>query len=86
MITIPELIKIDPESVFAKGECTIPELHPEQIRWVAVRGQIHDWCIYYHFANHTYHQVEIGGDKIKNPKVIKQLVNCSDDAFKMYRL
>jgi len=47
-----EQLKEMPEGIFAKGEfidgpegCNIANTG-KTVRWVAVRGYIHDWCIY----------------------------------------
>ncbi len=59
-----------------------------QIRWVATRGGIHDWAIYYHlidWINWTDEMIKKNGDKMHNEKSIKKCVPCDDEAFAMYR-
>lgn len=60
--------------------------------WVAVRGQIHDWAIYYAIGDKKnlelhwpFERIAECGDKIHSPSDIKELVACTDEAFKMYR-
>lgn len=55
------------------------------LRWVAVRGQIHDWKIYCHWADKSEDWIRRQGDKVHNDENIKKLVPCDDEAFKMYR-
>jgi hypothetical protein len=91
MLTLAELKAIPPNTIFARG---VVENSPEGIfmtrdggllRWVAVRGGIHDWCIYCLFASSTWSAVKTRGDKITQEAHIKKLVPCTDEAFQMYR-
>ena len=72
------------------------EEHPhKQLRWVATRGRINDWTIYIGWElkgtkfplSEAFKNSEIArkGDKIYNPAIIRQLVPCDDEAFKLYR-
>lgn len=55
------------------------------LRWVATRGQIHDWAIYAHLAEHDAEYVKDYGDKVTNRQNIRKLVECDDEALEMYR-
>lgn len=55
------------------------------MRWVAKRGEINDWAIYIHWANHDEKFVMELGDKVRDEKNIKKLVPCTDEAFEKYR-
>ena len=55
------------------------------IRWIAVRGQIHDWKIYCLWADQDWEEIKRVGDKIHDDETIRRLVPCDDEAFKMYR-
>ena len=57
----------------------------ERLRWVAVRGGIHDWVIYCYWADATAEWIRDHGDKVHNENHIKKLVGCDDEAFNMYR-
>lgn len=57
----------------------------KMLRWVAVRGGIADWTIYTHWAIHHEDYIKAHGDKIYNPKYIRMLVPCNEEAFKAYR-
>ena len=57
----------------------------QQLRWVAVRGGIHDWTIYCHFAYHDIGWIMRQGDKVCIIDHIKKLVPCDDEALAMYR-
>lgn len=57
----------------------------KMLRWVAVRGGIHDWAIYCHFAFNPVEWILRFGDKVHFDSHIKKLVPCDDEAFKMYR-
>ena len=90
MLTI-EKLKEMAEGTFATGVATD---NPEGInmantnkdlRWVAVRGGIHDWDIYCHCANRSVEWIERHGDKVNRESHIRKLVECDDEAFNMYR-
>jgi len=71
-----------------------------KIKWVAIRGGIHDWAIYHSLdANFemadcldgdSHLQVGLeriarGGAKLRREDEIKKLVPCDKESFKMYR-
>jgi hypothetical protein len=82
---------MEPNTIFAKGEIydRPGELDMantnKKLRWVAVRGGIHDWAIYCHFAGRDWEWIRRYGDKVLMESDIKSLVPCDDEAFKMYR-
>lgn len=58
------------------------------LKWVAVRGQIHDWAIYIdnpHSLQQNYIQVSKYGDKIYTESHVRRLVDCDDEMFARYR-
>ncbi len=55
------------------------------LRWVAVRGGIHDWCIYCHYADKSVEWIKAQGDKVCIERNIKSCVPCDDESFAMYR-
>lgn len=75
-----------PNTVFATGTGTYPEVYHKEIRWVAVRGGIHDWAIYYHLSENDEYFIKTQGDKMFTESVIKRLVPCDDESYKIYRL
>ena len=90
MLTI-EKLKEMPEGLFASGVTTD---NPEGVnmtnsgkplRWVAVRGAIHDWTIYCHWVDSPNGWIERHGDKVCHENHIKKLIECDDKAFSMYR-
>ena len=80
-----------PRAIFALGESIdSPEginmtNSGKLLRWVAVRGGIHDWAIYCHFVEKSYEWIKDYGDKVCSEEHIKKLIDCNDEAFKMYR-
>jgi len=86
MITVGQLKEMKDGQRFATGVGTYPELHREEIRWVAVRGKGYfDWCIYYHFSFKKVEYITQSGDKIFSEEIIKRLVPCDDEAYGLYR-
>jgi hypothetical protein len=87
-------LQILPPGIFAQG-VTVDS--PEganmsntgnEIKWVAVRGEIHDWAIYVdnpYSPQYSFQGVADMGDKVHSEETIKRLVPCDDGAFKMYR-
>ena len=57
----------------------------KELRWVAVRGEIHDWAIYCHFSEHDTEWIRRQGDKVHMEENIKKLVLCDKEALRMYR-
>lgn len=58
----------------------------EQLRWVAVKGNGNDWCIYCLWADQsTFKMVETNGDKIRTKEYILNLVPCEEEVYKLYR-
>ncbi len=91
MLTLKKLKEMDPRTIFAKGEIVDS---PDGInmtgsgkllRWIAVRGMIHDWAIYCHWADKSYEWIRRSGDKVHSKENIKRVVNCTDESFEMYR-
>lgn len=92
-LTLQQLKDMQP-GIFAQGltiddptGCNIASTGIE-IKWVAVRGDIHDWCIYTdnpYMPQYSYEAVRDMGDKISSENNIKKLVPCDDEAFAMYR-
>ena len=86
-----EMLKEMKPGIFARGETTdSPEgcnitNSGDLLRWVAVRGGIHDWAIYCHFADKDWEWIRLNGDKIYNENNIRKIVECDDESFKMYR-
>ena len=78
MLTLKELKQMQSNIVFAQGE----DMH---FKWVAIRGEIHDWAVYQGAMYETYEEIARVGDKIYAEPIIKYLVPCDDEAFEMYR-
>ena len=75
-----------PGTIFSTGAGTIPQLHREiPVRWLAVRGGIHDWAIYYDREERSISAIRDYGNKVTSSSTIKELVPCDDEAFKLYR-
>ena len=91
MLTLEQLKAMKPNSIFASG-ITPDNVNGismsdsgNELRWVAVRGGIHDWAIYTHLSEKSIEWVKAHGDKVHYSKHIRKLVHCDDEAFAMYR-
>lgn len=85
MLTLERLKLMKKGEIIATGIVNDERLYNLDVRWVAVKGDIHDWAIYYH-TNKGVYWVRNHGNKLVINEVIKELVHCNVDAFKMYRL
>ena len=91
MLTLEKLKSMEQFSVFAVGTTVdSPEginmtNSGRKLRWVAVRGGIHDWAIYCHWDEYGYDWIKQFGDKVHDEDNIRKLVPCDDESFKMYR-
>ena len=90
MLTLENLKEMEPDTIFAKGivlddsDGVNMSNSGSEMKWVAVRGGIHDWAIYCGLQ-HDYLGVKMHGDKVFMEEHIKKLVPCDDAAFDMYR-
>jgi hypothetical protein len=84
-LSLEDLKNMEPGTVFANGVTLDERLYHKPVRWLAKRGRIHDWAIYYHLEEKSLAWVETSGDKCFTEGVIKELVPCDEKAFKMYR-
>ena len=91
MLTLEKLKEMKPDTIFAKGEIVdSPDginmtNSGKMLKWIVIRGGIHDWAIYCHLAEKDYEWIKDYGDKVHSKENIKKLVSCDDEAFKMYR-
>lgn len=85
MLTKKMLEAMPPGTVFATGVVSEPGLYMEPVRWLAKRGGIADWAIYYHRKEYELEWIKDYGDKCVTEKIIKKLVPCDEDTFKAYR-
>lgn len=83
-----------------EGGTLEPDGKSTKVRWVAIRGYIHDWAIYHsmdaNFIQADYlddpihleiseERIAKAGAKLYGEQDIKRLVPCNDEAFKIYR-
>lgn len=86
MMTLEELKNMEPHSVFATGITEDPRIFTEPVKWIAKRGLIHDWAIYYDRPEKTVAQIQSWGTKLYSTSIVKDLVPCDEEMIKMYRL
>ncbi len=90
-LTLQQLKDMKPDTIFMSGETTDgPEginmdNTGQSLKWVAVRGGIHDWAIYCDMAYKSEGEIRDMGNKVTSEENIKKLVPCDDEAFEMYR-
>ena len=93
MLTLDQLKAMPPGCAFATGTIenspegffVTREQQGRLIRWVAKRGGIHDWAIYYYWSEWDIQRILDNGGGVLNREVIRKMVPCDDEAFKMYR-
>jgi len=84
-LTLQNLKEMEAGTIIASGVDLYEELYKEPIKWVAIRGGIHDWSIYYGQPEMIDEYITAYGEKCHTESIIKELVPCNDEAFKMYR-
>ena len=80
-ITLQMLKDMEP-GIFASGEFLYDG---GMKKWVATRGGIWDWAIYYDLPYKTDQEVKDMGTKLHEMPKVKELVNCDEEALAMYR-
>lgn len=85
MLDLQMLEAMPAHTVFATDVTTDPRLYKDSIRWVAVKGGVTDWAIYYHREEKSVEFICREGDKIFTKEVIRKLVECTDEVFGKYR-
>lgn len=91
MLTLEKLKELPKHEIFAAGTANddpnglFMANTNRELRWVAVTGEIGDWCIYCHFADKDSDWIKNHGDKVVMENHIKKLVSCDKEAFEMYR-
>lgn len=82
-LSLKALKMMVPGEIIGKGQASI---NGSEIKWVAVKGHVVDWAIYYTTAvGSSYILVKDMGLKMISKKIIRSLVSCDDAAFKRYR-
>jgi len=91
MLTLEELKNMKPDTIFCSGVIENSSLgifmtrDGGMLRWIAIRGYKWDWAIYLGWEYRSKEWLMDHGDKVHDKKVIRRLIPCSDEAFKMYR-
>ena len=93
MLTLNKLKEMKAGTIFAKGSFMDNELGinvwntDKEMRWIAVRGGIHDWAVYYSPVDMdwTDEQIAKNGDKLYYLTSVSKLVNCDEESLKMCR-
>lgn len=91
MLKYKDLMEMTSGMIFKRGIATDDEKGINMlgtgrpIRWIAVRGMIHDWAIYCASEAFNEDYVRDYGDKVHDTETIRRLVKCTDKAFGMYR-
>lgn len=113
ILTIAQLKKMKPNTIFATGTGLIE--HPwfndakkflekdgrsVKVKWIAVRGRIHDWAIYHSMDANICHEdyfdclchlaapkklISDYGAKLHNTEKVQEFVPCDKEALEMYR-
>ena len=84
-LTVKQLEEMQP-GIFAKGETY--EDNGDTIHWVAVRGGIADWAVYYSYETGEvvdWDWIKDYGNKVITKEWIRELVPCTNEAFRKYR-
>lgn len=81
-LTLQQLKDMEPSTRFASGEFLYDGLFK---KWLAVRGGIWDWAIYYGEPYKDLDWITSWGTKLHDMSKVKELVDCNEKALGMYR-
>ncbi len=80
--------------IFVRGKDFLPN-DPEPIVFVAVKGGIEDWALYYKYDSYGsrhfqqiedfFQDIKQTGDKIHDRETLKSLVPVTDEVLALYR-
>lgn len=84
-LTLKDFKKIKPHAIFAFGYAR--DSDDVQMRWIAVKACNRgvDWAIYTGLPEESDDHIKRWGRKISNKTRIREMVNCTDDFFALYR-
>ena len=90
MLTLEKLEDMNPQTVFASGNISVEDYWDASkemmIDFVAIRGRIPDWTIYYALeGTRSMDWILSWGDKMRNKRSIQKCVPCNEEALEMYR-
>lgn len=91
MLTISDFNNINDGSVFSsevvidRPEGIVINNSGKSLRWVAKKGRIGDWALYIDSSEYSVHWIATYGQKIKDESIIRKILPCTDDVFKLYR-
>ena len=86
-INIELLKKFGNGEIFASGYLQDVRIAHQLVKWVAVSGNNHyDWAVYYGYPDMSNQKIADSGSKMFTLEVVKELVPCDEEAFKMYRM
>lgn len=74
-----------PGTVFGSGIIDNDLFHPLPVRWIAVRGEVDDWAIYYGPRHYTDRQLEVEGSKLYDKRWIRRVIHITEQAYRRYR-
>ena len=85
-LTLDKLKAFDSHTVFAKGYIyTEMGVNIPAFKFVAKRGLIDDWAMYFDSVDKSWKEVE-QGTKMRDEAAIKKTISCSKEVFERYRL
>lgn len=86
MLDLQTLEAMPAHTVFATKIVFDPRIYKRgKVRWLAKKGGVVDWAIYYHHATFGMEYIKSYGDKVFTKTLIRELVPCTDEVFEKYR-
>jgi hypothetical protein len=87
MVTKKLLQSLEPRTIFASGICFGPKNTSDKIiKWVAIRGGIEDWAMYYCEYVKDMHDIYVAGygEKMYLSEV-KNIMLADEEGYNLYR-
>jgi hypothetical protein len=90
LLTVEKLKAMEENYMFKYGTVEVEDYWDASktmsVDFVAVRGRIWDWTIYYYLSGeHSEGWIRDYGDKMTNMNSIRKCVECDDESLKLYR-
>ena len=58
----------------------------KELTWVAIQGEVGDWCVYTHFTSHCLEYIKQYGDKVCTRRNIENILHITDEVWARYRV
>lgn len=80
-----KLQSLAPFGEIARGSGPLPELDIAHVHWIAVKGMVNDWAVYFSSNDEDYKSIAESGNKLYLLNAVKRLIPCTKNVLRRYR-